>query len=162
MEPRVYRWGSRKWRPVASHTRWDGGTQQKTSRPQGFVVPPPPGPVSVAAAPREGDLSQEQHLCVRGRRQRPQGEFGGPSAVGTWGKHLLDEPRCHRRVEASLRTSPPWGKAREVMLSLALGLGLVPCKRPCGASLGDLVSVLSLKTLLLTGWLSFGQFWRPE
>lgn len=41
MEPRVYRWGSRKWRPVASHTRWDGGTQQKTSRPQGFVVPPP-------------------------------------------------------------------------------------------------------------------------
>lgn len=123
---------------------------------------PPPGPVSVAAAPREGDLSQEQHLCVRGRRQRPQGEFGGPSAVGTWGKHLLDEPRCHRRVEASLRTSPPWGKAREVVLSLALGLGLVPCKRPCGASLGDLVSVLSLKTLLLTGWLSFGQFWRPE
>lgn len=67
-----------------------------------------------------------------------------------WGggdRHLLGDPRSHQRVEAGLRTSSNVGKAREIRLSLARGLwwGTVNT-RPRGTSLGDQVSVLSLKT----------------
>jgi len=38
---------------------------------------PSPGPVPVAAAAGAGDLPQEQHLRLRGGRQRPQGTRRG-------------------------------------------------------------------------------------
>lgn len=82
---------------------------------------------------------------------------------GGGGKHLLGDLRSHQRVEAGLRTSSNLGKAREIRLSLVRGpwWGAVNT-RPRGTSLGDQVSVLSLKTFLLMGWLSLGHFWHPE
>lgn len=133
--------GREKWRPCRKAHR------AATSRPHACTSPAFPGPVPVAAAPGEGDLPQEQHLCVRGGRQRPQGEA---RAEAPWAVGDTLAPPAHPHPRRRLRAP---GEAGQPARSLALGLWSVHGKHVALGCRPRAPGVPSLGS----GW-----FWNPE